>query len=510
MAAVRILVVDAHDDERRRCADLLRREGFDVVAVERPELADGPLSGRTPVAALIEDADAKLTGRLVDMGVPVFGVSDVFTGATNRALAMLRDGVAEYWSRPVPADELFGWLRRIVGDDWPEPVSERATSAPPAVAVPEPAAPAADPDATPPPIANDEPPLISRVDADGTPIGGVEAADAETFATANRPAVGDSPAQRASTRPPWKEPPTQAETTRVADTRSLARDAEPTPAAPPELRPVTPTPAPARAVASITSAAEPWVPSELDVRLVGEAGEIGDTAFATLLAHLAYGRVTGALRLQQGEDKRLVYIEDGFPVSARTNRADITVSDMIHDSGLLPDEAMQRVKRHARQHRVSTSQALLELDLFDRDELDLLASASLRNKLLDLFAWDEGVYSFKSGTVPRNYRHDPVISPMDLIWEGVLHGVPVSLLRRTLDPVLERPVVLLTDPPSAEEMRLTRSQERFLARIDGRTTWFAMTREGLVNEDVQRLLYVLVATGIVAFGEPSNVDAVSA
>lgn len=478
----RVLLIDEDVDHRRHCARVLRAEGFDVVesggAGDEVDAAVAECA-----AALLDDGARGLAGRVRSAGGTVFGMTDIYLGDLNREVAIVRDGFAEFWEKPVSEDALVQWLRRALGERYPRRTREAPVSMAPAVAPPTPPAPVAAPPAP-----------VSPRSASATPV-----ADVATWER-----IESSP--RAVAAGP---PPRRAAATTTASVSAVPP--RPNPVRASGSTPRVETPIPRR----MTSAAmprvdggrpdearrsgEPVVPRRLDVREVQDAGEFVDHAFPTVLASLAYRRATGALMLQHEADKRLIYLEDGFAVGGRTNRESDGLGVMVVEMGLVSAASMRRIEAKAHELRLSVAQVLVEERVFSPDEMDLLWSVNLRNRALDIFDWAEGIFSFREGsTVPPNHRHDPVLSPMDMIWEGIQHGTRLRTIRAELEPFQHHALLWANDPPEPGTIRLTPSQEALTHRIDERTSMSDLAREGRLTPDVQRFVYALLATGFLA------------
>jgi len=481
----RVIVVDKDRDHRAHCASILETAGYHVVTAGRRTEVEVALSKGALAAALVDDDGAEVARMLRDAGVPMFGMSSVFRGETNRSLAMLREGYADYWEKPVRADEVASWLRRVVGDQTrstvessPDPsmlaqVAQRVQRATAPVEVV-----AARRRLEDTPVASSARPVSSRrtPQVTGTPLGSQSVEDQRaTGGLAAVPSVSRRPADISGdvTHIPFSDPPA----------RTSVR------------MPQVPVAA---------SREEPQVPAYLDVlRLPDDQEVVGDfteTAFPTLLAALAYKQRSGRLMLQRGDDKRLIYFDRGFAVSSKTSQdGNQSLTEMIVAHGLMSARDMAGIEAHAARGRQDVRDVLVQRRAFTEDEVDHLTSVHLRNKVVEVFAWEDGTFTFTDGPVPRAHRKPPVINPMELIWEGIQHGTPLSLIRRYLDPNLGSRMVWMNDPLEQGDLHLVRSQERFLARIDGRSSLHDLSRAGLVTEDAQRLLYVLVATGLIGF-----------
>lgn len=263
---------------------------------------------------------------------------------------------------------------------------------------------------------------------------------------------------------------------------------------------LSPPPQPAVLASDAWDAAgEPLVPPALNVVDVPWVGDLGERALATVLAALAYNQSTGALVLEQGDDRRLLYLEHGLPLAVAASRGAPTLFDMLAQDGLLAPDAVYELHHVATHGRRCAGQVLVESGLFSDDDVTHLEGVFVRRRMLDVFSWSSGAYTFREGDVPTVVHGEPPIGPMELIWDGVQHGLPLALLRAPIDPHIARVPVWLNEPPTPEDMEMSGRQQALIRAIDGERTLHAAMREAGGDEAVERFAYVLLATGFLGF-----------
>lgn len=448
MSSPRVLVFDQDSAHCSECCDVLKSAGFEPVVLWDRHRLSATLEEQSPVAALIEPDGLPDGGLMLEQlrgaGIPVFAVVSMWLGPMNRALGLTYDGCAEVFEKPVADSELRTWLRRLFPEVKAVPTTVAATE----------------------PFAKTGPPDRTFVEHVGSPA---LRADVHTRETGPVDVVA-------------VELQLMAESTRVAPAASLA--------SPPGAS-VRQTP--------VSGTLTVPVPRALDVQQVEPSGEFADAYFPTILASLAYRRATGSLMLQQGDDKRLAYFEQGFVVGVKTNQPDDTLTESMVSQGLITLDQRMQVERHAQSARISASQSLVELQLLPKDDVDTIVSAHLRNRLMDVFEWTHGQYTFRDSNVPRGYQHDPVVSPMDFIWQGVQFSTPISIIRETLQPCATYRMAWVSEPPPADVMDLTQSQRAFFADVEKHQKLDDLRTQGRLNEAVWRVAFVLAACGFVQF-----------
>lgn len=128
MAAPRILIVDHDSKHAEHCQAFLSPEGFDVVH------AASVIEARRHVAlgvdaAIIDGISSDhgigdLMKRLQIQDVPIFGMTDIYLGETNRTIALVSDKFAEYWSKPLSPDKVIPWIDRMINGRLPEETAD--------------------------------------------------------------------------------------------------------------------------------------------------------------------------------------------------------------------------------------------------------------------------------------------------------------------------------------------------------------------------------------------------
>lgn len=241
------------------------------------------------------------------------------------------------------------------------------------------------------------------------------------------------------------------------------------------------------------------VPPHLNVHRVAGSGSFAETAAAALLARLAYDRSTGALMMQRDEDKRVAYLQEGFIVGVKTNMPEDSLAEMLVAQGLITFDQGRRAETEAQRRQVQLSHVLVELGFFAHEDMQTLVSAHIRNHLMDVFAWESGAFVFRDGPVPRGYDHEPVVSPMDFIWQGVQFHLPLDYAESAFAASMRLRMGWVTEPPSAEDMSMTLTQQQFLLSVSAGETLGELQRSGRLKEPVWRVAYVLAATGFLGF-----------
>ena len=131
----RILLYDPDSSHATHCEEFLSAEGFELVHAASLLEARRHVGDEALAAAIIDGpADAQgireLLTSLSEDSVPLFGITDVYLGDTNRAVALMYDRYHDFWVKPIPSAELLRWLQRALGDEYATPAPSEPQTAP--------------------------------------------------------------------------------------------------------------------------------------------------------------------------------------------------------------------------------------------------------------------------------------------------------------------------------------------------------------------------------------------
>lgn len=201
------------------------------------------------------------------------------------------------------------------------------------------------------------------------------------------------------------------------------------------------------------------------------SGSLGDLAFGALLSELFREHATGVLDLSREKVKKSIWLKDGVPTYAKSNAMGETLGAVLVKMGKITEaqrvasmEAMQKEKEK-RKH----GDVLVEMGLIRPKDVAIALQAQARAKVINCFAWDDGVYRF----VPTDELPDDMpglkMTFGALVAAGVKQRYDLPRLRKALLPHIgETPRYQDHVSEVLEEMKLPDEEKEVIHEMRGR------------------------------------------
>ena len=227
-------------------------------------------------------------------------------------------------------------------------------------------------------------------------------------------------------------------------------------------------------------------------------GAIATTRVPAVLGMLWQRRVTGGLLLRRDKIKKIVYLKNGDPFSVKSNLVTECLGQILLKERLITraqcEQSVERLKGSgARQGEI-----LVQMGALTQKNLDFALELQLETKLFETFTWDDGEYRFTAAI-------DLVKTPDALPWTGpalVVEGLRRTLsefrLTRLLAPLANRKLTSGAESVEAVASAFNEREQQAIAALRlPRTAGEILRTVGLPTADGQRLLYALMALGVV-------------
>ena len=124
-------------------------------------------------------------------------------------------------------------------------------------------------------------------------------------------------------------------------------------------------------------------------------GEIAEGVLPELLRGLYVGRRSGMLRLGRGDEEQSLRFRGGHIVNAHTNVVEDRLGEMLVRRGLLSQKRPGARDRGRDPRQATARRGAGELGLLDTNGLEDAIALHVHEMLARLFAWPDGVYTFK-------------------------------------------------------------------------------------------------------------------
>jgi curved DNA-binding protein CbpA len=233
------------------------------------------------------------------------------------------------------------------------------------------------------------------------------------------------------------------------------------------------------------------------------SGEIAEGVLPELLRGLYVGRRSGMLRLGRGDEEQSLRFRGGHIVNAHTNVVEDRLGEMLVRRGLLSQKDLERATEVVIRDKRRLGEVLSELGLLDTNGLEDAIAFHVHEMLARLFAWPDGVYTFK------DEAHEPSagevtlkLSTGELILEAVRAVKDPDVVRYALGDI-DRLLELSSDPLLRfQKLTLSPTDGFVLSRVDGSTSAREILQMiPLPVEETQKSLFGLLSTGVIEYRE---------
>lgn len=233
------------------------------------------------------------------------------------------------------------------------------------------------------------------------------------------------------------------------------------------------------------------------------SGNIGRVSLPRLL-NLIHKKADafGVLDVSKDPVKKRFYFKDGLLVSSTSNMLNEVLGRILLQDGILNLKDYERSLEISAKDKKRHGEVLISMGILKEEDLRHFLTAQLKNRILKIFGWNEGVFSYSRLERPLENISGPPLHPGYLIVEGIslgyyppqrLEAELVAYMDKALSPV---PATGLICRP--EDLRLNIQEERFLNSFDGKKTLHEVLEgSNLLRHRAASLALSFIITGIV-------------
>lgn len=235
-------------------------------------------------------------------------------------------------------------------------------------------------------------------------------------------------------------------------------------------------------------------------------GSLARQPFARVLQRIYAGRLSGALLVTTGQTKKIIYTDDGYPIAARSNVPTECLGQILLEQRMISAENLAESLRQMQTSKKRQGELLVEMGALSPYNLSRALVLQMEAKLLELFSWREGKFSFKKGEVPHDQPVRLERSPAALILEGIRRHYDAERMHVVLAPYVGQYIAPATDHRQRlQDITSDPNEQRFIDSLDGSSKFEAALASTMIATDRARLLLVAMAeAGMIA---PSNTPA---
>ena len=228
------------------------------------------------------------------------------------------------------------------------------------------------------------------------------------------------------------------------------------------------------------------------------SGSLREVPFPALLHHLHGLRASGVIHLESGKKKKKIQVEDGRPVSVKSNLVNETLGHLLAASGRISLDVMHESLLRVKRGEGLQGQILVAMHMLDEEDLAHALRIQAEEKLFEVFGWSAGSFRFDRGVrLAGGNTLSLKGSPANLIARGVLTRVPPE----AIDAFFAERGDLHVAPSQKpfwrfQDVDLDEGARELVARVDGTTTLMDLLP---LDERQRRLLYVLSTIEMIEF-----------
>ena len=232
-------------------------------------------------------------------------------------------------------------------------------------------------------------------------------------------------------------------------------------------------------------------------------GDLQKTPIPLVLHRIVESRAKGTLTLSKPGEKVRLYFVDGELKTASTKKRGMRIGEMLILHGVLEEEQIEEALKAIHDgRRGRIGKLLVEKGYLTREVLDSEIRKHFEEIFFSCFLWREGEFEFLAspGTLDPDVALD--LPTAALIIEGVRRAPEEDRYEEALgDPEhFGRATGLALRVAS---LRLNSEEAFLLSLCDGKTRLRDILRLGRSREATGRMLYTLLACGLIEFGPAS-------
>jgi hypothetical protein len=211
---------------------------------------------------------------------------------------------------------------------------------------------------------------------------------------------------------------------------------------------------------------------------------------------------TGTLSFKRGPVTKTVTLDAGRITNAGSTDPREYFGQFLINFGLISEDQLQKAFETQLETKVLLGRILVMTGLVSEDQIHRMLELKIRETVLDLFLWDEGMFEFHDGVVAEQPSTVPVaVELASLLSEGVSRRNLYQEIRRAI-PDNNCRFACSANPPVTLDPRSTDGVMLELAR-QGLSAQDIILRFHSLDYPILRNLHEMVRRGWLAVAEPA-------
>ncbi len=226
-------------------------------------------------------------------------------------------------------------------------------------------------------------------------------------------------------------------------------------------------------------------------------GNLENFFFASLLQHLAREKLTGILRIVEGQEEARVFVKDGTIIYAVGSLKEARLGHLLRAKGIISVQELGKCVEVAKEEKRLLGKVLVEKGYISAETFKKFIEKQIQEILYNLFFWKSGEFQFKE--TPLKLEEDVVVNlnTIDVILEASRRIDEMSVIRSQLPD--EGVVLKISEKfPDKKEVKLDANEWHVLSLIDGKKNVGQVAKKsGYDTYPVYKLLFSLLSSGLI-------------
>ncbi len=229
------------------------------------------------------------------------------------------------------------------------------------------------------------------------------------------------------------------------------------------------------------------------------SGNLKTVSFSDILQLLSTGKKTGVLEVNTSARQKEVAFKNGNIIYASSlNTSEDLLGNMLLRKGKLSKDQLERAITLHKQTGRQLGTTLVDMNLFEKDEIAECLKFQIEEIVYNLFSWQEGNFVFHEGTSPKNAPFLVELTTMSIVMEGTRRIDEWLEIQKVLPPDEMMLSVVASPKTNSDEVRLTMEEFRVLSMINGERTLPEMIQASPFGEFVTcRAVYKLILGNLI-------------
>ena len=228
-------------------------------------------------------------------------------------------------------------------------------------------------------------------------------------------------------------------------------------------------------------------------------GNLKTVSFSDILQLLATGKKTGILQVSTKARQKEIAFKDGNIIHASSiNSSEDLLGNLLLKRGKISKSDLEKAITMHKQTGRQLGTTLVDMDLFDKEEIIECLKMQIEEIVYNLFSWQEGEFKFIENAQPKRIILPVELSTMNVIMEGTRRIDEWVEIQKVLPP--DDVKLRLSPSPKIkkDEVRITLEEFKILSLINGERTLPDIIEISPIGEFVTcRAMYKLIIGGLV-------------